>query len=345
MRLVGRICFEIFCLSCAAVCGVTPEAELLDVKGIWSRAEHNAYSDLIRFKDRWYCTFREGRNQFSLDGAIRVLSSFDGEVWLPAALLTSPNDDLRNPKLSLTPDDRLMINAVAIRREPGGTIVHSLCWYSTYGRDWTDAVPMCSPGIVLSRLVWRRQRAYCFGGREGNASRAALYSSAIGIEFLPIPSEPFPEGNLQDGSLLFLPDHSIAALLQVSGSAARTYFGKSLPPYRAWSWKDLGVRLNSPNMLQLPDRRIAVATGLEGAAPRTLLCWLYPETGRLREFLSLPSGGETGHPGLAFHGGTLWISYHSSHEGKTRIYLARVKLLEPAAVPQRGGMHTGSYSR
>jgi hypothetical protein len=46
----------------------------------------------------------------------------------------------------------------------------------------------------------------------------------------------------------------------------------------------------------------------------------------LKEVLALPSGGDTGGAGLAFHDGLVWVSYHSSHEGKTGIYVARVKL-------------------
>ena len=42
--------------------------------------------------------------------------------------------------------------------------------------------------------------------------------------------------------------------------------------------------------------------------------------------LTLPSGGDTSYPGLVWHDGLLWMSYYSSHEGKTSIYLAKIKL-------------------
>ena len=29
--------------------------ELVEVRKIWDRAPHNAFTDLIRHKDRWYC--------------------------------------------------------------------------------------------------------------------------------------------------------------------------------------------------------------------------------------------------------------------------------------------------
>ena len=46
----------------------------------------------------------------------------------------------------------------------------------------------------------------------------------------------------------------------------------------------------------------------------------------LTEFLPLPSGGDTSYAGMVLHDGLLWVSYYASHEGKTSIYLAKVKL-------------------
>ena len=48
--------------------------------------------------------------------------------------------------------------------------------------------------------------------------------------------------------------------------------------------------------------------------------------GKLTPVLTFPSGGDTSYPGMVWHDGLLWISYYSSHEGNTSIYLARVKL-------------------
>jgi hypothetical protein len=42
--------------------------------------------------------------------------------------------------------------------------------------------------------------------------------------------------------------------------------------------------------------------------------------------LTLPSGGDTSYAGMVWHGDLLWVSYYASHEGKTAIYLARVKV-------------------
>jgi hypothetical protein len=79
-------------------------------------------------------------------------------------------------------------------------------------------------------------------------------------------------------------------------------------------------------MVRLPNGRIVAAGRLYEGRVRTSLCWLDPGAGTLTEFLALPSGGDTGYPGLVWHEGLLWVSYYSTHEGKTSIYLARVRI-------------------
>src|SRR5262245_41032092 len=86
-------------------------AELVEVAKLSDRAPHSAFTDLVRFKGRWFCVFREGKAHVSPDGAVRVLTSEDGKKWESAALLTSKTADLRDPKLTVTPDGKLHLSA------------------------------------------------------------------------------------------------------------------------------------------------------------------------------------------------------------------------------------------
>jgi len=86
------------------------------------------------------------------------------------------------------------------------------------------------------------------------------------------------------------------------------------------------MRLGGPHMIQLPDDRFLAAGRIYVKPRRTSLCWLDIEQGKLTEFLELPSGGDTSYPVIVWHDGLLWVSYYSSHEGKTSIYLAKVEI-------------------
>ena len=90
--------------------GAANRAAVLSLTQIWSEGPHNGFTDLIRFRERWYCSFREGSARTSQDGSIRVLSSPDGKTWSSSTVLGYPGADLRDPKLSLTPDRRLMLS-------------------------------------------------------------------------------------------------------------------------------------------------------------------------------------------------------------------------------------------
>ena len=88
-----------------------PSPSIVSVARIWDAGARDAFTDLIRWRDHWYCTFREGDAHVGGDGRLRVLDSTDGKKWKSAALVRETGVDLRDPKLSITPDDRLMITA------------------------------------------------------------------------------------------------------------------------------------------------------------------------------------------------------------------------------------------
>ena len=69
--------------------------EIVSVKKIWDAAPHSAFTDLIRFHDKWYCTFRESQAHVGGNGKIRVITSDDGDAWTSAALIEEEGVDLR----------------------------------------------------------------------------------------------------------------------------------------------------------------------------------------------------------------------------------------------------------
>jgi hypothetical protein len=42
--------------------------------------------------------------------------------------------------------------------------------------------------------------------------------------------------------------------------------------------------------------------------------------------LTLPCGGDSSYVGMVWHEDLLWLSYYSSHEDGTNIYLAKVRV-------------------
>ncbi|QDV35495.1 sialidase family protein [Tautonia plasticadhaerens] len=310
-------------------------AELIEARRIWDEAPHSAFTDLIRFDGRWLCTFREGRGHVSPDGAIRVIASVDGESWESIARLTSHSADLRDPKLSVMPDGRLMLTAAGALHEPGGGGRHqTMAWSSGDGSAWDGPRPIGDLGSWLWRVSWSGEGLpYSVGyttGAERTSRVARLYRGVDGRadRFEAVVDPFFSGGEPSEATLLFPPDGPALCLLRRDGAEPSAQLGRAEAPYLEWTWADLGTRVGGPDLIRLPDGRLIAVVRLYDGGPRTSVCRLDPEAGSLAELLTLPSGGDTSYAGLAWHGGELWVSYYSSHEEKTAIYLARVALPE-----------------
>ena len=305
-----------------------PAPTLVSVARIWDSGAHNAFTDLIRWRGRWYCTFREGDAHVGGDGRIRVLSSEDGKTWTSTALIGETGIDLRDPKLSITPDDRLMIVAGGsvyegnryLGRQPRVT-------FSSDGSAWSTPQRVLAEGDWLWRVTWHEGRAY--GVTYKSASGASgetvtLVSSKDGRTFdevtpLAVPDRP------NETTLRFMPDGEMVALVRREAGNRFAWVGRSRAPYTTWTWREIPQQIGGPNFIRLPDGELWASGRSYPGGPKTIVGRLTLD-GIYEPTLTLPSGGDTSYAGMVWHDGLLWVSYYASHEGKTAIYLARVKV-------------------
>ena len=313
-------------LPAAALAAAAPKPVLVDVKRIWDKAPHNAFTDLVRFRGQWYCVFREGKGHVSPDGSLRVITSSDGKQWASAALLTSKKSDLRDAKITVTPKGQLMLSGAEAVHPPAAYKHQSLTWLSDDGRGWSQRYEVGDRDFWLWRTTWHKSVAYGFGyGTRSDNRSIRLYTSRDGKKYDTLVGSAFAEGYANETSMVFLADDTCYCLLRRDGPAGSAQLGVARPPYTKWTWRDLGVRIGGPAMIRLPDGRFVAAVRRYEGGARTALHWLDVEKAKLTEFLKLPSGGDTSYAGLVWHDKLLWVSYYSSHEGKTSIYLARVR--------------------
>lgn len=324
--------------------------ELVTVKRIWNAGEHNAFTDLTRWRDRFWCTFRESEGHVGGDGKIRVLSSADGDTWDSAAIIDEPGIDLRDPKFSITPDDRLMIVAGGSVYNGGKTLLgrRPRVMFSADGKTWTKPEKVLAEGDWLWRVTWHD--GICYGtsydasqrtsaaAKEANKSeqpaapgpadwKLKLYRSTDGVKFDLITHLDVP-GNPNETTLRFLADGRMMALARREAGTKLGWIGTSKAPYTEWKWHDAGMRVGGPNFIQFPGGELWAVVRQYGekstnTSAKTVLAEMTEQS--LKPVLTLPSGGDTSYAGLVLHDDLLWISYYSSHEGKTSIYLAKVR--------------------
>lgn len=336
MKRKAFFCAALLLIAPLSVVANAPvEAELVELAKIWDGAPHNAFTDLTRWKGSFYCAFREGRGHVSADGKIRILKSEDANLWNSAALVALAGYDLRDAHLSVTPDNKLMLLGGAAPRKqdnqrvPTGAFV---CFCKD-GQQWTDPRIVVEPGRWLWCVTWHQAKAYgvSYAAPEG-MPYLDLLTSSDGLNYKPHVAKLFGQGYPTEVTLRFDTDATCYALVrrdQREDQPSSALLGVSRPNYTQWQWHDLGANFNSfggPNLIRIPDGHWIGAGRMHDGGAHTALTYVDVKNGTMAKLLKLPSGGDTSYPGLLWHENLLYVSYYSSHEGKTSIYLAKVRI-------------------
>ena len=309
----------------------TPEHDLiLSVERIWDRAAHNAFTSLIEFNGRLYCSFRESEGHVSdINGAIRVIASDDGQNWYSVAHLFERGTDLRDPELSVTPDNRIMLNiAGSIYTNGKLTGMEPKVSFSDLngknfsipqrieldkkiktGKDW------------LWRATWHKGKSYgTVYQPSSNGGVLHLVVSNDGRIYKYITTLDVNGGN--ETTLRFTSDDKMIAVVRRGGNG---YIGHSEYPYKNWKWNELGARLGGPDLIILENGNMLCATREypPDHIERTIIAKVDLD-GNFTKLLTLPSEGDCSYPGFVLKNDIMYVSYYSSHEEKTAIYLAKI---------------------
>jgi len=324
-----------FTLCSWTISAATPE--LVECKRIWDAAPHCAFTDLARWHDAWWCVFRESEAHVGGDGKIRVLTSKDGNAWESAALLTEEGIDLRDPKLAVTPDGRLMLTLGGSVYKGGKTLLgrQPRVTFSTDGHAWSAPQRVMAEGDWLWRVTWSGSTVYGTSyrtaapaggkGAPGDWS-LVLYKSADGLAWEQVASLGVPD-HPNETTLRFRDNGECLALVRREGADRQAWLGQAKPPYQDWQWKPIGRFIGGPNFLiRANGDLLACGRDLRPGNPaKTVLGPI--QDGTWEPTLTLPSGGDTSYAGMVEYDGLLWVTYYSAHEGgKCAIYLAKVKL-------------------
>ena len=192
---------------------------LLSVAKIWDQGAHNAFTDLLRFDDRWWCTFREAEEHGPSIGTLRVITSEDGADWQSVAVLEEQEVDLRDPKLSVTPEGRLMLVTGGCVYGSGehGTRSPRIA-FSSDGINWTAPQKVLAEDHWLWRVTWHEGVAYSVSklGEGANPRRGFLYSSTDGLDWRWISEFFLPDDTwtASETTVRIMPDETMVALVR-----------------------------------------------------------------------------------------------------------------------------------
>lgn len=311
---------------------------LLSILKVWESGEHQGLTDLVKFNDKFILVFRESDTHYSgMDGIIRVLESSNGIVWSLKTTLELEGWDLRDPKVSVMPNGKLMLLAGASKYLSDKTRVDhcSVVAFTEDAQKFTAFETLPIGDEWLWKVTWHQGVgygvSYYFSDPKDRKSpwHTSLYQTLDGLNYEKITDFLIP-GHPNETALRFLSDNEMVALVRRNGPGERNaWIGTSAAPYEDWLWHETMYHIGGPDFVVLPGDELIAAGRCLSTTPygwfaKTALWRMTPSS--LEPLTILPTFGDTSYPGLVYEEPFLWMSYYSSHEGKSCVYLAKFHL-------------------
>ncbi|MCD6518361.1 MAG: hypothetical protein J7M05_00350 [Anaerolineae bacterium] len=328
-----------------------PKIQVESVRRVYNDGNHNAFTDLCRFQDRFYLTFRscpEGHMIFD-SSEILVLASKDAQEWEIVFRFGVPDRDVRDPHFLIFQSKLFVYTGtwlVGPEAPRSGDLNDHLgyCAWTEDGIHWQG--PRALEG-TKGHYIWRaaayKDTAYLCGRRKRGFAHTSSREEAMALTEAALLGSPdgfswhtvglFLESYGDETAFLFEDDGSILAI--VRGRLFYTSTAtlcRAAPPYQKWIRRKLNVNIGGPLLAKWGD--LYLVGGREAPDPehaRTVLYWL--ENDQLIKAAELPSGGDNSYPGfVALSPERGLLSYYSSHEGSgtalppSAIYLAELSL-------------------
>ena len=345
------LCASILWLPTTGLTAELPRVQVTNIRRVFDNGEHNAFTDLVRFRDDFFLTFRSCPDGHMVHptASIIVLRSKDLQTWEKVYRFRVPKRDTRDPHF-LVFHDRLFVytgtwysGTTTLPRDQYDLNKHlGYGVWSTDGRQWSR--PTVLEG-TFGHYVWRAAshagKAYLCG-RRNREFEVGVRGEGATVQSLMLESD---DGMVWRKKAMFQEERGDETAFQIDLDGSLLGVGRrgsgnaqllwSQPPYVKWERKDLGCYVGGPLLVRWGDRWVV---GGRQKVPekglRTVMSWLAED--QLHPFAELPSDGDNSYPGfVALSNSKAVMSWYSSHEldaaGKriTAIYMAELKIVDP----------------
>lgn len=312
----------------------------MEIQKVWDKAAHSAFTDLLRFNNAFYCTFREGPGHVSgANGTARILKSQDGKSWHSIASFEMEGRDIRDPKLSVTPDQRIMVLLDVETYKDGKVDTRKpfVSFSEENGNTFSAPVPsVVDPDIAVKsdwvwRVTWHNGIGYAI---DYQPDVIYLVKTTDGKHFENV-SKIDVDGRPNESTIRFDKNGKMYVLIRREGGDKRGILATSNAPFKTWEFNKLEQRLGGPNFIFLDDHSLCIGSRYypsemneqKNLNKHKTAVFVTDLKGKIHKVIPVEqSGGDTSYPGMLTYQDQLWYSYYSSHEGKTSIYLAKIPL-------------------
>ena len=351
MRLAW-IFLPIGLMSILSAVDTLPQVEVTNIRRAYHNGEHNAFTDLIRWKGKFWLTFRSCPDGHMVHptSSIRILCSSDTLEWKEVHRFSVPRRDTRDPHFMVFQDKLFAYTGTwwsgddTLPREDYDLNKHlGYAVYSESGESWSEPTQLEGTyGHYIWRAATHGEKAYLCARRKRNYSEQESGAGGASIvESAMLESEDglnwrfhslFQADRGNETAFLFEENGSLLAISRCGSDTAQ--LGTAAPPWTEKKIVDLPTYLGGPMLARWGARYVVGGRRNTENGPKTALYWLADEA--LSPIVELPSGGDNSYPGFVeLEDGSGLVSWYSSHEKNsdgesiTAIYLANLILEKP----------------
>lgn len=315
-----------------------PDRTIVD-KEIWTSNRYSSFPDIIHYKDKYYCAFREAgghvAEDYSMKGSLFILSSDDCNNWKKEEDLTISSDyDLRDPHFVESADGSKLfvyygrvkpVGEAGYFPEEGGSGV------SVFEIGGDGALKKVSDNVVDMKKpyywlwsVTRHGNAY-YGVAYYNIVNGSGYprfmKSTDGIHFEKV-YDMYINGN--EASTTFIGDKAYVFFRSVSNENA--YVSVADPPYDNWKTTTYdGMMMHCPISLELWDKIFVCMRGNTHGVP----IYAYDPSNKAFDFVYdvfTNTSADRAYPGMIVYDDCLHIVYYAYKAVSQNIYYHRIPL-------------------
>ena len=293
------------------------------VEKVVADGKHNAFTALVRWKDQYWLAFRKGPSHAYGEADIYVLRSSDGHEWSEAHRVNALPDD-RDPEFIAT-DERLFLYDPALE----GPKLTSFVTYTDDGRKWSAPQPVYEPRFIFWKPIKHGDRFYATAHRKDDSDSGAksrevhLITSTDGLKWEKISL--MRAGNWESETTIYFPEEDrCVAFLRQKYPSGHGFILEAKAPYQEWTQRDAPVHFSGHAVVEMDGVNYLFSRTMGGGKTGTMIYIV--KNGDITPYCELPSGGDCSYPGAVKIGDEMLVSYYSTHEGSTNVYVARVPL-------------------
>ncbi len=240
--------------------------KILSNKVIYHDGRHNAFTSMVRWRDKYWLAFRNGTHHRSNDGRIMIINSEDLESWSEPKIVIDTDIDDRDPAVFVWDDELFVISMSYNRKLHEGekerrlASMSSFVIHSSDGKNWTEP----QRTLPEHRVIWWVSNGpdalYASVYRPDDAGNykeriTELWRSNNGLEWEKV-SVISDRDNSTEAALVFLPDERLFAYVRHDKNDWPE-ITMSSPPYVKWKpIVDFDFRHNGPCMGLVGDKLV-----------------------------------------------------------------------------------------